>query len=192
MSEELKGQEATPESNEQSAQTTESEESVDYKSLYLEEVGNAKKLRKRAQDSELTISEFKKNQETDKVRQLKEQEKFKELSENLQSQLDQVTPYKEKWESYESSRRENLLSKLPKEDRESLAQESLKTLEYIADKLSKDAPSSPAPITGATRNIADVPENPFDGKLDKQGIQKNWDDILNQYTEQHNKKTSLK
>ena len=52
MSEELTSQEATPLSSEQSAQTTQSEENVDYKTLYLEEVGNAKKLRKRAQDSE--------------------------------------------------------------------------------------------------------------------------------------------
>ena len=128
MSTETKGQEAIPTSNEQSAQPTQSDDSVDYKALYLEEVNNAKKLRKRAQESELAISDFKTAKETDKVRQLKEQEKFKELSESLQSKLDEVSPFKDRWESYEANKRESLLSKLPKEDRESLAQESLKTL----------------------------------------------------------------
>tara|TARA_Y100000401_G_scaffold117168_1_gene124944 strand:+ start:4892 stop:5464 length:573 start_codon:yes stop_codon:yes gene_type:complete len=190
MSEETKSQEATPQSNEQSAQPTQSDDSVDYKSLYLEEVNNAKKLRKRAQESEATISEFKKNQETDKVRRLKEQEKFKELSENLQSQLDDVSPYKEKWENYESSRRESLLSKLPEEDRESLANESLKTLEYITNKLAKNVASSPAPVSGASRNMKEIPNNPFDGKLEKQDIQRNWQGILDQYTSNHKKKTT--
>ncbi len=179
MSEELKSQEATPTSNEQSAQTTQSDENVDYKSLYLEEVGNAKKLRKRAQESELTISEYKKNQETDKVRRLKEQEKFKELSENLQGQLDQVSPFKEKWENYESSRRDNLLSKLPKEDRESLAQESLKTLEYITGKLSeKETATSPAPIAGATRNISETPKENIFG-MSPEDRKRHWESYMN-------------
>ena len=168
MSEELKSQEATPTSNEQSAQTTQSDENVDYKSLYLEEVGNAKKLRKRAQESELTISEYKKNQET-----------FKELSENLQGQLDQVSPFKEKWENYESSRRDNLLSKLPKEDRESLAQESLKTLEYITGKLSeKETATSPAPIAGATRNISETPKENIFG-MSPEDRKRHWESYMN-------------
>ena len=176
------------ESNEvQSEQTTVSDDSVDYKQLYLDEVQNAKKLRKRAQDSEVKNQEFVKSQETAKVKSLKEQEKFKELSENLQSQLDAVSPFKEKWEAHETSRRESLLAKLPKEDRESLASESLKTLEYIASKVSQETVSSPPPTTGATRNIDKVPDNPF-AEMDKQGRQKNWNNILEQYIDKHNKK----
>ena len=174
MSEELKGQEATPQSNEQSAQTTKSDDNVDYKSLYLEEVNNAKKLRKRAQESESQISEFVKAQETDKVRQLKDQEKFKELSESLQSKLDEVSPYKEKWESYEANKREALLSKLPKEDRESLSQESLKTLEYITNNIAKNEASSPPPSSGATRNISDMPKGNIFG-LPPEERKKYWD-----------------
>ena len=53
------------------------DESVDYKSLYLDEVQNAKKLRKRAQDAEVTVQENTKSQETQKVKQMQEQEKYK-------------------------------------------------------------------------------------------------------------------
>ena len=64
----------TQESNEvQNEQTTVSDENVDYKQLYLDEVQNAKKLRKRAQDGEVMNQEFLKNQETAKVKSLKEQ-----------------------------------------------------------------------------------------------------------------------
>jgi len=155
MSEELTGQQTNPQSNEQSAQTTKSDDNVDYKSLYLEEVNNAKKLRKRAQESESQISEFVKAQETDKVRQLKDQEKFKELSESLQSKLDEVSPYKEKWENYE------------------------------ANKTSLKSPSkveSPKHTPGASRTSVDK-EIPSDWatKLTQKEKKENWSNILAQY-----------
>ena len=37
---------------------TVSDENVDYKSLYLDEVQNAKKLRKRAQESEIDVKDL--------------------------------------------------------------------------------------------------------------------------------------
>ena len=40
---------------------------VDYKNLYLNEVQNAKKLRKRAQDSEGSLQEIQKQRETERV-----------------------------------------------------------------------------------------------------------------------------
>ena len=46
----------TNETTEQAVQTTEPDESVDYKNLYLQEVQNAKKLRKRSQDAEKKVS----------------------------------------------------------------------------------------------------------------------------------------
>ena len=128
------GQENTTNETQESQPIATEDANVDYKSLYLDEVQNAKKLRKRAQDAEFSIEENTKVRETQKVKQLREQEKFQELSENLQKQLDAVTPYKERWETHEATRRDALLSKLPEEDREGLQTESLKTLEYIVSK----------------------------------------------------------
>ena len=128
------------------------DESVDYKSLYLDEVQNAKKLRKRAQDAETTVQETTKIQETQKVKQMKEQEKYKELYE-------QTAPFKDKWESYESTRRESLLSKLPEEDRESLGQKDLDTLEYIVKVKEEAKPVNPQHQANASRQV--VIEKPF-------------------------------
>ena len=170
------GQENTTNETQVSQPSAQEDANVDYKSLYLDEVQNAKKLRKRAQDAEVSIQDFTKQQETQKVKQLKKQEKFQELSENLQKQLDDVTPYKEKWESHESNRREHLLSKLPEEDREGLQAESLKTLEYIASKLEQSKPINPPHSPGQSRNVKEVPKDWTTLSADEQ--RENWDAIV--------------
>ena len=122
------------------------DEAVDYKALYLDEVQNAKKLRKRAQDAETTVQETTKAQETLKVKQMKEQEKYKELYES-------VAPFKEKWESYESNRRESLLSKLPEEDREAMSSKDIDTLEYVVKIKEESKPVNPQHQASAPRKV---------------------------------------
>ena len=169
------GQEQKDVQNEQPV--AQEDANVDYKSLYLDEVQNAKKLRKRAQDSEVKIQDYTKSQETQKVKQLKKQEKFQELSESLQKQLDEVAPYKERWESYETNHRESLLSKLPEEDRESLQTERLKTLEYIVSKLEESKPVNPQHSPGQSRNInSSLPDDWT--KMDDKERRANWDQIV--------------
>ena len=129
------------------------DESVDYKSLYLDEVQNAKKQRKGKQDAESKLQEATKIQETQKVKQMKEQEKYKELYES-------VAPFKDKWESYESTRREALLSKLPEEDREKMGQKDLETLEYIASMKEESKPVNPQHQANASRQV--VIDKPYD------------------------------
>ena len=150
------GQENLNVQEEQSVVTDDA--NVDYKSLYLDEVQNAKKLRKRAQDSESTIQDFTKAQETQKVKQLRKQERFEELSQNLQAQLDATTPYKERWETHEANRRESLLSQVPEEDREGLGNKDLDTLEYIVNLKNESKPSNPTHAPGIARDaqIGDI------------------------------------
>ena len=147
------------------------DESVDYKSLYLDEVQNAKKLRKRAQDAETTVQASTKERETQKVKQMKEQEKYKELYES-------VAPFKEKWETHESTRREALLSKLPEEDRETLGQKDLDTLEYIVQLKEESKPVNPAHTPNQSRNI-NMEEDWT--KLDEKGRRENWGNIMQKY-----------
>jgi len=147
------------------------DESVDYKTLYLDEVQNAKKLRKRAQDAETTVQVTTKERETQKVKQMKEQEKYKELYES-------VAPFKEKWETHESTRREALLSKLPEEDRESLGQKDLDTLEYIVSIKEESKPVNPAHTPNQSRNI-NMEEDWT--KLDEKTRRENWGNIMQKY-----------
>ena len=169
---------ATNETKEQTVQTTESDESVDYKSLYLQEVQNAKKLRKRSQDAEKKVSSYDSKVEEQRIAHLKENEEYKTLADELQQKLDTVNPYKEKWESHESQTRESLLSKVPEADRELLKGKDLQTLEYIVSKQEESRPINPQTQFGVSRNV----------KIDKSlgqmtDIEKrsNWNDILNNY-----------
>ena len=150
------------------------DESADYKTLYLEEVQNAKKLRKRAQDAETTVQAATKEKETLKVKTLKEQEKYKELYES-------VAPFKEKWEAHETSRRELLLSKLPEEDREGMAQKELDVLEYIVSIKEESKPVNPAHTPAQSRNIKSDIDGKDWTKMDDRDRRGNWDDIVNSY-----------
>ncbi len=160
----------------QSTQENQSDSNVDYKALYLEEVQNSKKLRKRSQEAEGKITEFTTAQETQRVKQMKEQEKFQELSEELQKKLDATMPYREKWEAHESAEREKHLAKLPKADRERFSNEKLDTLKYISNMHTQadEVPEPPKHNPGQSRNIkGDMPENVF--ALPPEERKKYWD-----------------
>ena len=147
------------------------DESVDYKALYLDEVQNAKKLRKRAQDAEETVQKNAKTQETLKVKQMQEKEQYKELYE-------QVAPFKDKWESYESSRRETLLSKLPEEDREKMSAKDIDTLEYIVSIKEESKPVNPQHQASAPRKVN--LDKPYD-QMDEQERRRWHEDMMKNY-----------
>ena len=147
------------------------DESVDYKALYLDEVQNAKKLRKRAQDAEETVQKTTKTQETLKVKQMQEKEQYKELYE-------QTAPFKEKWETYEANRREALLSKLPEEDRASLSQKDLDTLEYIVSIKEQSKPVNPQHQASAPRKVN--LDKPYD-QMNEQERRAWHEDIMKNY-----------
>ena len=144
---------ATKEIQGQDVQTSDTEESVDYKNLYLQEVQNAKKLRKRSQDAEKKVSSYDKKVEEQRIAHLKENEEYKTLADELQQKLDTVSPYKEKWETYESQTRESLLSKVPEADREFLKDKDLQTLQYIALKQEESKPTNTKTDVGASRKV---------------------------------------
>ena len=77
---------------------------------------------------------------------MQEKEQYKELYE-------QTAPFKEKWETYESNRRETLLSKLPEEDREAMSSKDIDTLEYIVKLKDEAKPVNPQHSPNQSRNI---------------------------------------
>ena len=126
---------------------------ADYKALYFDEIQNAKKQRARAQEAEALVQSYEKKQERAKIKSLQEQEQYKELSETLQSQLDDALTYKEKYQTWEATEREELLSVLPEQDREGLQNESMQSLRYIAKQFTQNKPSVPEASLGMARNI---------------------------------------
>ena len=181
---------------EQIAPTTESDDNVDYKALYLEqgeklsiEVQNAKKLRKRAQESEQSLTSHQTKAEESRKKELMKNEKNKELADDLQKQLDSTLPFKEKWEQRESQERERLLAKLPEEDREKLSQKDIDTLEYIVSMKEQSKPANPQFNPGKSRNVGSytLPEgNIFESDMTSDALKSNWQGIVSRYTDRKN------
>jgi len=176
------------------SQTDEQNESVldnsDYKAMLLEETQQSKKYRKRAQKAEAKILEYQKQQEKDKIATMKENEQYKELSVDLQSKLDNALPYKEKWKAHEQAQREEYLSKLPEEDRETLSTKDTDTLKFLVKKVGEHQTVNPKHTAGQSRNVNNegiIPEtgNPFE-QLSNDVIKNNWGDVLNKYTKNKN------
>ena len=137
----------------QDAQSTQTDSSVDYKALYHEEVDNAKKQRHAKQDLSEQLARFQKDQETAKVRGLKEQEKYKELAEELQKKVDVLSPFKDKYDIIETETRNSLLEQIPEEDREELASKDISTIRLFVNKFNNQKPSNAEHVPGRAKEI---------------------------------------
>lgn len=106
-----------------------------------------------------------KAEETEKEKALAEQMQFKELADQraqkiaeLEKNLGETNPYKEKWESYEKTERERLLSKLPEEKRPKFQNADIdllrETVELVENKKPSVEPNSRANNSDADLNSA--------------------------------------
>ena len=159
------------------------DENVDYKTLYIEEIQNSKKYRKRAQDSEAANKDFITGQETAKVKSLKNQQKYKELYEETQKKYDSVKGFKDQWQQHEAQTRESLLSQIPESDRVMLEGKDLETLSYIVKQRKElsDAhrPANPKHTSGNVSTEVNLAENPFDsGEANSKA---NWAQVVDNY-----------
>ena len=145
--------EGLQESGGQESPSTEADGNVDYKTLYHEEVENAKNQRVAKQDLSDQLATIKKDQETAKVRGLKEQEKYKELAEELQKKVDTLSPFQEKYEAIETQTRNELLEQLPEEDREELANKDISTIRLFVYKFNNQKPSNADHVPGRSREV---------------------------------------
>ena len=102
-----------------------------------EYVAESKKYRKRAQVAESELAKVKKQIAQQEEAKLKEKEDFKTLYEKLSAENEKLSSTAEKWNKYESNKRNSLLESHPEEERESLSKLDLETLEYVTNKIIK-------------------------------------------------------
>ena len=100
------------------------------------------------------LDEFISAQDASKKKKLEEEGRYKELLEKADAEINDLKPYKEKFDQYENSRRESLLSNVPEDEREKLSSLDLNTLEYVVAKVQNTTePTNPSHIPGANRNL---------------------------------------
>ena len=136
-------------------------------------IAESKKYRQRSQDAEAQLAKLQSKLEQQENVKLKEKEEFKTLAEKFESQVNDLSPYKEKYESMVDSRKQKLLDRLPEEQRDKFKDKDLDVLEFMTSELqtANSEPSARGAIK-STKKIGDWTEmSPLD-------LRENWDDIV--------------
>ena len=140
-------------------------------------IAESKKYRTRAQDAEARIAKLAKGMAKAEEAKLKEKEDFKTLYEKVSSENESLSNKAAEFDKYQETRRASLLEKHPEEDRESLADLPLDTLEFVTNKITDAKPNAPK-VYGKTRGESfDKPLS----EMTEQERRKNWTSIVKQY-----------
>ena len=101
-------------------------------------IAESKKYRTRAQQAEAQLAEFQKKLEQQENAKLKEKEEWKTLAEQNEAKLNDVLPYKEKYEALYSVNKQKLLSQFPEEQQEKFKDKDPEWLESLLEAQGKN------------------------------------------------------
>ena len=138
-------------------------------------IAESKKYRSRAQDAEARIAKMEKTLKKAEETKLKEKEDFKALYEKVSSENESLSKTAERWNKYEETRRASLLEKHPEEERESLVNLPLDTLEFVTNKINGAKANAPE-VAGNPRGTKEYPKDWTN--LDPKEAKSNWAEIL--------------
>ena len=132
-------------------------ENVTQDNAQSEFIAESKKYRKRAQDAESELANLQKQLEAQDNAKLKEKEEFKTLAEKYEAQVNELSPFKDKYDSLVEQRRNVLLERLPEDRRETFKHKDLDVLEFMVSEL-KAKTSEPS-----ARNLVGTKNTEFGG-----------------------------
>ena len=139
-------------------------------------IAESKKYRTRAQDAEARIAKMEKTLAKAEETKLKEKEDFKSLYEKVSSENESLSSVADKWTKYEETRRASLLEKHPEEERESLVNLPLDTLEFVTNKI--NGAKANAPQVAGNPRVEHKQVNEDWTKMDERERRANWNDIV--------------
>ena len=150
-------------------------ESPDYGQLVQE----SKKYRKRAQDSEAKLDKLLKQKESDRQKQMEEQNQWQQLAEERAVKLADIEPIVDAFKKEEDSQRELMLTDFPESERELFSGLSMPILRAIHSKLINTGNNVPS--TSSTPARAVNPNNKNWTEMTKGERKKNWTKIISRY-----------
>ena len=153
MSEEIKGNAVADTDNEQVAQSNSSDENVDYKALYNEEISNSKKQRKGKQDFQAKYESLVEAQKTAEEEKMIADGKLKEVIDAQKAELKSYKLAKEELDSLKASEMKSLLEKIPEDKREQYQNLDVPMLRNIVEDFYTNQNSNPQPKPGASRQV---------------------------------------
>ena len=110
-------------------------EGVVQESAQSEHIAESKKYRKRAQDAESRLAGLEKKLESEANAKLKQKEEYKTLAEKYEAQVNELSPFKDKYDSLVNQRKTKLLESLPEDKREIFKNKDLDVLEFMVSEL---------------------------------------------------------
>ena len=139
-------------------------------------IAESKKYRQRSQDAEAQLAKLQSKLEQQENAKLKEKEEFKTLAEKFESQVNELTPFKDKYETILANRKEKLLSQIPEEQRDKFKDKDLETIEFIVENVATQSNKE----VSARGNISAPPIKDWTN-LSKNDKKSNWSSILDNY-----------
>ena len=153
MSEEIKGNAVADTGDEQVAQSNSSDENVDYKALYNEEIANSKKQRKGKQDFQSKYEALIESQKVAEEEKMIADGKLKEVIDAQKAELKSYKLAKEELDSLKASEMKSLLEKIPEDKREQYQNLDVPMLRNIVEDFYTNQNSNPQPKPGASRQV---------------------------------------
>ena len=101
-------------------------------------IAESKKYRSRAQTAEADLAKLQKKLDDQANATLKENEEWKTLAEQNEAKLNDVLPYKEKYEALHSANKQKLLSRFPEEQQEKFKDKDPEWLESLLEAQGKN------------------------------------------------------
>lgn len=143
-------------------------------------VQESKKYRNRAQEAEARLIKVEKRIETERQKQMEEQNQWKELAEERAIKIAELEPLVEKFNAAESRFREELLGDFSVEDKETFGDLPLEQLRVLHGKLINK--STVKPTDNAPARTSNVENKKFTD-MTKAERQDNWDNIVRGYVD---------
>ncbi len=143
-------------------------------------IAESKKYRKRAQMQEQENEKLKSQLAEFEETRLKEQDKYKELSEKHKAELDSMRPEFDRLKAMENKRRESMIAKFPEEERASIENLPMDTLEYVFNKINTNS-EKVVPQTDNTSPRSLNPENKKWTDMTAEERRNNWSEVLKSY-----------
>lgn len=139
-------------------------------------IAESKKYRKRSQAAEARVAELEAKINSFETEKLKEKEEFKVLYEKVSAENESNKQLANKWISYEAQKRDQLLQKVPDDEKAEWENSPLNLLEKYVSKANSVQPQNPEHIVAKTRNLTNLPKDWT--KMSPQDLKNNWSQIL--------------
>tara|TARA_R100001163_G_scaffold53053_1_gene40427 strand:+ start:1132 stop:1716 length:585 start_codon:yes stop_codon:yes gene_type:complete len=147
---------------------------------YGQLVQESKKYRKRAQDSEAKLEKLLKQKESERQKQMEEQNEWQQLAEERGAKLSEWETIVEAYKKDETDQRDKMLTDFPESERELFSDLPTPQLRAIHSKLINTGNNVPPTSSTPARSVN--PNNKDWTKMSQEDRQANWADIVKGYT----------